>query len=312
MSDLISLGPGGEFDRIRAIWRRLGDRVQGAGDDCALLAIGGERVAMSIDVSVEHEHFETGWMSLEEIGYRSAAASLSDLAAVAAEPVAVLVSLGVPKELPFDAAPDLMEGVGRAAHAVGANVAGGDLVKSDRIIVDVAVVGRMVARALSRRGARPGDGLWVTGRLGGPGAALAAWKAGQEPEASARARFANPVPRVREAAWLRDHGATAAMDLSDGLLPDARHLSAASAVACEVDLDRIPLHPACLDPLDALVSGEEYELLVALPGDFGEAAAFARELDLDLTRVGSVKPGAGLTLWRGGRTIEVPRGFKHF
>jgi thiamine-monophosphate kinase len=309
-----ALGPGPEFDRIRGIWRRLGDAVVGAGDDCAIVEVGTERLALSTDLSVEGVHFRLGWMSPAEVGWRAAAAALSDLAAVAAVPTGVLVSLGVPDGWPEGHVADLMEGVADATRAVGAVVWGGDLIRSERVIVDVAVVGRLEGRPVLRGGAGVGDELWVTGSLGGPAAALLAWEAGTEPDQTARERFVHPVPRVAEAQWLRDHGATAMIDLSDGLAADATHLAAASQVRCTIDADRVPVHPAAPGALDALASGEEYELLLSLPAGPAEALSppFREQFGLALTRIGMVEDGEGVGVTHQGRPVEIANAFRHF
>jgi thiamine-monophosphate kinase len=306
-----ALGPGREFDRIRGIWRRLATR-DGLGDDCAVIEMDGKQLALSIDLSVQDVHFRMGWLTLLETGWRAAAAALSDLAAMAATPRGILVSLGVPPDWPDEHAAELMEGAAQAATAVGASVWGGDLVRSDKLIIDVAVVGDFAAAPVRRRGATAGDGLWVTGLLGGPRAALDAWNRGAEPEASARDRFAHPLPRVAEAAWLRDKGARAMIDLSDGLWADAQHISAASSVRCSIDLERVPRHPAVSDPLEALRSGEEYEVLVALPAGFAGDSEFRHRFQLPLTLVGTVEEGAGVTVRKDGKVIEVTGGFSHF
>jgi thiamine-monophosphate kinase len=306
------LGPGGEFDRIRAIWRRLGEQMSQAGEDCALVTIGNERLAISTDVTIEGTHFRKGWLAPEEVGWRAAAAALSDLAAVAAEPRGVMASLGVSPEWPEELVSEVMHGVGQAAAAVDAQLWGGDLVRSERLVLDVVVVGRAEAPVL-RSGAAPGEGLWVTGALGGPAAALAAWLAGGEPEQTARERFAHPRPRIAEALWLRDEGATAMIDLSDGLIGDAGHLAAASGVRCVIEDERVPVHPAA-SPRGALVGGEEYELLAALPRETDNelAAAFEDTFGIRLTRVGRVEEGQGVELLENGAPAALPGGFTQF
>jgi thiamine-monophosphate kinase len=307
----LALGQGGEFDRIRAIWSRLGSRAAPAGDDCAIVEVGAERLALSVDLAVEGTHFRPGWLRPDELGWRVAMAALSDLAAVAAEPLGVLVSLGVPSEMHDAFTVELMAGVADAAQTVGAVVWGGDLVRSDRIAADVAVVGR-APRPVYRAGAAPGDEVWVTGALGAPRAALRAWEDGREPDRDARERFARPAARVREAQWLAARGVRAMLDVSDGLLGDAGHLAAASGVAIEIESKRVPVHPAAGSPDDALVSGEEYELLAALPAGFAAASEFTAAHGVALTRVGRVTPGAGVTLLDGGRPVTPPAEFRHF
>ncbi len=308
--NLKPLGPGPEFDKIRAIWRVLGERAAGGGDDCAIVRVGTEQLAISTDLALEGVHFLAGWLEPAEIGWRAAAAALSDLAAVAAEPAGVLVSLGVPPERPDDFVAALMKGAGEVAGSVGAVVWGGDLVRSERVVVDVAVVGR-VANPVLRGGAAEGDLLWVTGRLGGPLAAVSVWQQGGVPEATVRARFARPHPRTREALWLAERGAQAMIDLSDGLVADAGHIAAASGVRCLIEADRVPVYPGTAAEM-ALVSGEEFELLLALSTAVDLSREFEQTFGLPLTRVGRAETGLGVSLWREGREVDLPVGFRHF
>ncbi|MDH4131314.1 MAG: AIR synthase related protein, partial [Gemmatimonadota bacterium] len=127
MNPSLDLGPGAEFDRIRSILRRLGDRAAGVGGDCALIPFGDGLLAVSVDLSIEGTHFRRQWLSLEEIGWRAAAGALSDLAAAGAEAIGILASVGVPRGAPAEDAESLMEGVGAAAASVGGVVLGGDL-----------------------------------------------------------------------------------------------------------------------------------------------------------------------------------------
>ncbi|HEV2751706.1 MAG TPA: thiamine-phosphate kinase [Gemmatimonadales bacterium] len=320
-TESLRLGAGGEFDRLRAIFARLGAGARGLGDDCALVTVAGRTLAISMDLSLEGVHFRTDWLSFREIGWRAAAAAISDLAADGAEPLGVLVSLGLPVrgrgrgKRRADPATEIMAGVGAAARNVGAHVLGGDLVRSPRYLVDVCAFG-LAARPLRRSGARPDDGVWVTGRLGGAGLALAAFKArrAKRLRAATRRRFTRLVPRIAAGRWLARPGRGHAMiDISDGLVGDAGHLAAASGVAIAIELERVPCWPGAT-PRDAVRSGEEYELLVALPRGFRErnARAFRRATGLPLTRVGVCTAGHGLRIMENGRLITPPRGFDHF
>lgn len=275
----------------------------------------------STDVSVEHVHFERDWLSLDEIGYRSTAAALSDLAAQGADPDAVLVAVGAPGETPASEFAELMGGAGRAAADSGAHVVGGDLSRSAQWIVAVTVIGH-AERPVFRSGAASGDGLWVTGVLGGARAALESFRSGHAPEPDARIRFASPVPRIGAGRWLAAHGAHAMLDLSDGIAADAGHLASASGIEAEIVLEQLPLHHAAVtvalelraDPvIFAAKGGEDYELLVALPDSFGDAgaAAFEQATGLTLTRVGTCHRGSGVRLdFRGSRLALT--GFDHF
>jgi len=153
------------------------------------------------------------------------------------------------------------------------------------LTITVTVLGS-VSRALPRSGVAPGDTLYVTGRLGASGAALAAFEKGARPSPAHRARFARPTPRIREARWLAAHGARAAIDISDGLLAELSHLAAASQVRIALDSPRVPLFED-VSVADALNSGEEYELLVA--GSDLDVAQFEKELGVPLTAVATAR-----------------------
>jgi len=316
----LPLGPGTEFDRIRAIARTLGPAAGALGGDCAVVPEpSGSSLLLSTDVSVEEVHFRRDWLHPDEIGWRSAAAALSDLAAVGAEPLGLLAAVTVPRGSPERALTELMRGIGDAVTAVGGVVLGGDLSSGTVWAVAVTVVGR-AARPMSRRGARPGDGVWVTGALGGARAALETWRRGAEPAAEARCAFAHPLPRIRAGRWLADHGATAMLDLSDGLAGDSRHLAAASDVELELDLDLLPLAPSVRVAAAALgiaparfaaEGGEDYELLVTLPPEFARADELQGECGVPLTRIGAATAGSGVRLELGGVELTLA-GFDHF
>jgi len=312
------LGPGREFDRIRTMAERWKSLARGLGDDCAFVEVGGTTLAISIDLSVEGVHFRRDWLSPQEIGYRAAAAALSDLAAVAAEPTALLLALGAPEQEPEATLHAVADGVGEAVRHAGAVIIGGDLTRAPQLVVDCCVVGRCES-PVRRSGARPGDVLVVTGSLGGPLAALTAWQAGREPSPEARHRFARPEPRHQAAAYLARLGARAMIDLSDGLGGDLQHLLAASGVGARLDADRIPVHAAATreaqaagEPAWAFAarSGEEYELLAALP--VGTTEAVLRAAPVPLTVIGAVEAEPGARAFLGGVPVVLPRGFDHF
>jgi thiamine-monophosphate kinase len=316
-----ALGPGPEFDRIRSIARALGKRARDLGDDCALLPDGGGTLAISTDVSVEGVHFRLDWIDPAEAGWRATAAALSDLAAEAAAPIGVLSAVTVPGGAAEADLVALAEGIGEAAAAVGAVVIGGDLSTGPVWSVAVTVIGR-AKRPVTRAGAGPGDGIWVTGVLGGARAALEAWRRGEPPAEDARRAFAHPEPRIAAGQWLSEHGARAMLDLSDGLAGDAEHLAAASEVRIDLALEMVPVAAAAIAEskrLDlpvqqfAAEGGEDYELLVAMPEDFGAAGVreFEAACRIALTRVGTVTRGSGVRVELAGRRLAL-RGYDHF
>ncbi|MEO8636044.1 MAG: thiamine-phosphate kinase [Gemmatimonadales bacterium] len=317
----MKLGPGPEFDRIRMMLQRLGPDAESIGDDCAVIPEGVGSLVLSADLAVEGVHFRRDWLSLEEIGWRAAAAALSDLAAEGAAVVGVLASLGVPADAAVDAPADVMGGVHAAVRAVGGRVLGGDLSRGTHWLINITVLGRAV-RPVTRAGARPGDQLWVTGSLGGPRAGLAALLRGDTPSAEARAAFARPVPRVTCGQALARAGATAMLDLSDGLAGDAGHLAAASSLALHIQLLQLPIAGAVLSEATragvapavfGALGGEDYELLAVLPPSFGgsEAADVRRETGVALTLIGECRAGSGVHLLAGEKAVTL-HGFDHF
>jgi len=318
----MNLGPGKEFDRVRGIMARIAEitgEVPDLGDDCALIPLGSTTLAISIDNSLENVHFRADWLAFKEIGVRAAGSAMSDLAAEGATPLGVLVSLGVPPDGKngTDAAADIMAGVATVAHNLEARVLGGDLTRSERYIVDVCVIGE-VERPVRRSGAREGDGLWVTGYLGGAALALAQFRAGKPMPTALRNRYACPEPRIQAGRWLAGHGASAMIDISDGLAADAQHLAAASEVGIEINLEQIPRWED-VDAMAAVASGEEFELLCTMPPTFGDASvsAFRAETGLQLSRIGSCLRGAGgrrggVRLLDHNDPVPLPPGYDHF
>lgn len=317
----VSLGPGGEFDRIRAIAARLGDRAAGLGNDCAVLPEEPGLLVTSVDQNIEGVHFQREWLTLEELGWRAATAALSDLAAAGASCTGLLAAVSAPRGTDAEAIARLLEGVGDAVAAAGGRVLGGDLSASDRWSTAITVFGR-AAREVGRGGARPGDTVWVTGSLGGARAASAAWLHGRIPDPHARKAFVHPNARLAAGQWLAARGATAMIDLSDGLAGDAGHLAAASGVEIAIELERLPVLPEVLaearaageEPeIFAAQGGEDYELLVCLPSrltlDLAEQCLL--ETGTRLSRVGQVLPGAGARLTLEGRPV-ILESYDHF
>ena len=320
-----SFGPGSEFDLIRRLAGSAGSLPEGVrlgpGDDCAVLEGG---VVVSSDLSVEDIHFRRAWIDLQEAGYRAAAGALSDLAAMGAEPLGILLSMALAPEEAEEAAPALQAGAREACAREGIQILGGDLSRSPGpAVLDVVVLGRTEAPLL-RSGSLPGDELWVTGWLGGSGAAVHQWTSGVDPSPTLRDAFSRPHPRIREIRWLRErtdiHGC---IDLSDGLAGDAGHLAAASGVAVTLDTESLPIHPAlaqegfespaCLH--FALRGGEDYELCFsASPGTLDEHVPNFREaFGIPLSRIGLIEEGVGEVLLNtDGSRIHLDGGFSHF
>ena len=316
------LGGGGEFELIRRFIAEDGpmphDVLIGPGDDAAVLEGGW---VISTDMAVEDVHFRRSWLTDREIGYRAAAAALSDMAAMAANPVALLLSTAAP----LGGAVDLEEinaCVRAMAATVGACVIGGDVSRSPGpLMLDVVALGR-AGWPVQRDGAEPGDHVWVTGSLGASAAAVHIWQSGAEPTPELRARFAVPVPRVEAARCLVEQEVVDAMiDLSDGLAGDLAHIAAASGVEITIETDRVPVDDLVVealgpdDALDlALHGGEDYELCFVTDPDVVDVGYFAERYGLRVTRVGTVAVGDGVWLRSadGTRTEASAGGFDHW
>lgn len=318
MTGPLAMGSGAEFDRVREIALALGDAAGALGDDTAVIPAGDGTLLVSTDVSVEGVHFRREWMEPEDIGWRATAAALSDLAAAAALPAGITIALTVPADaVPHDAV-RVMRGVGNACRACGTKVLGGDLSSGAAWSLAVTVFG-YAPSPMSRRGARVGDGVWVTGWLGGAHAALQEWAAGRVPDAGVREAFVNPLPRLAAARWLAEHGATSMIDLSDGVAGDAEHVAAASDVRLEIEIDALPLAPGVpavasrhgADPvMYGAAGGEDYEILCTLPPGFAGGEACLIETGIPLARIGAVHAGRGAALLRNGVGVDV-RSFRH-
>ena len=330
---LREIGEFGFIDRIAALTVDDPRVVAGIGDDAALLDLGGpELVAVSTDAMLQHRHFRLDWLSPEEIGRRAVAGALSDLAAMGAAPIAVFCTAGMPPDYPVDDADALLRGVARGAEATGAVLAGGDLIASDRILLDVMVIGQVPrGQQLTRDGARPGQLLAVTGSLGGPAAVVAALSEvppeqlrGEAWEA-ARRRFARPEPRISAGRAIAASGlVSAAIDISDGLVQDAGHIASRSDARALLEAARVPISAGCVKlaaMLDgdatalALAGGEDFELLVALDEpDLAALSELPEVREVGLTVVGRLEEGQGAVAVDGaGEEIDLPGvGWNHF
>jgi thiamine-monophosphate kinase len=296
-----------ELELVRLIHARAprphGGVVLGIGDDCAVFRPGGRRedLLFTTDMLIEGVHFLREAHPAEAVGWRALARGLSDIAAMGGRPRFCLLSLALAPwtDRPWQDA--YFRGFLRLALQAGATLVGGDLGHAERVMCDVVVCGSAPqGKWLRRDGARPGDGIYVSGSLGASALGLrkrrgAAWRQHLWPE-----------PRLELGRLLRTRlKATAAMDLSDGLSLDLHRLCRASRVAAE--LDDVPIFRGAT-PEDALHGGEDYELLFTLRP---RTRVPARLAGLELTRIGTIvkgKPGAVLL---AGRPLP-PRGYDHF
>lgn len=270
----------------------------GPGDDAAIFASPEGSTVATTDALVENVHFRDGWLSAEELGLRALATNLSDLAAMGATPTRILLSLILPETLSVDTAEALTMAVAAEARNQGAILAGGNLSRGSELSVTITALGRLEGPALLRSGASADELLVVTGNLGDAALAVHLWESGEIPGPALREKFARPKPRLRAGQVLSRAGATAAIDISDGLMADLNHLCRASGVGAIVERESLPRSQA-VEKKDqsgsdfAANGGEDYELLVTLP----------RSLDRDLAKLAG-QCGIGLSVI--GRTTKDP------
>jgi thiamine-monophosphate kinase len=336
-----------EFDLIHTLHRRHSHRtpsiIRGIGDDAAVIASpAGQWTVLTTDLLTEGVHFDLRTATMDDIGFRAAAANLSDIAAMGATPQYLLVSLAIPRTGSSRHVHRLYRGMMAACRPHHVRLVGGDTSASDSgWFLSLTLTGTVPPRkALFRGGARVGDSLYVTGTIGDSLAGLRLLneppvRASRRPRAVSFAtrhrkfligRHLRPTARVAEGRWLSAHRfATSAIDISDGLAGDLRHICEESHVGVELNVSALPLSPACrsyaaarkLDPVDlALTGGEDYELLfTAAPRQRLQLERSAGERGFSLTCIGKVHPhryGIQALSPQGTRYRLTNRSYEHF
>jgi thiamine-monophosphate kinase len=305
----------GELALVDAITARLGEPgrlLLGPGDDAAVVAAPDGRVVATTDVLVEGRHFKRDWSTARDVGARAAGANLADVAAMGAVPTALLVALAVPADREVEWVLDLADGLAEEAATAGTVVAGGDVVRSDVTTVSVTALGSLEGRdPVTRSGARPGDLVAVAGRLGWAAAGLAVLSRGfRSPRALVDA-YRRPAPPYAEGPRAATLGATAMVDVSDGLVADLGHVARASGVAVSVSSDAFHVPQEFRDTARAL-NADPLHWLLGGGDDHALAATFPPDVDLPMawSVVGRVEQGDGVTVDGGAWTG--PAGWEAF
>lgn len=319
----MKLGELGEFGFLTRLARVVprGKRVLiGIGDDAALVRASGGRLLLTTDALVEDVHFRLGWDSPGGLGARAFAVNASDIAAMGGVPRFALLALGIPPETQVESLDALLRGFVRAARRTGCDLVGGNLSRAPLWTITVTLAGEPVGRPLERSGARPGDGIWVSGTLGRAARARELLLDAGAAQVSPRATlpFRRPTARLELGCLLaKRRFATSAIDVSDGLLQDLGHLCRASGVGARIDARSVPADGAGAgDPRRALElaleGGEDYELLFTVPPR--REASLRREAASRprLTRIGEIVPGRSIELIHGEGLRLRQGGHDHF
>jgi thiamine-monophosphate kinase len=304
----------GEFGLVGALTELYpqGEHVLlGPGDDAAVVSVPDGRVVVSTDLHVDTRHFRRDWAGGVDIGHRVAAANLSDLNAMGGTATALTVGLAAPSDLPVAWALDLARGIVEECGLVGASVVGGDLTSADQVVVAVTALGGVDGAPVTRGGARPGDVVALAGRQGWAAAGLAVLARGFRSPRKLVEAYRRPEPPYAAGPQALGLGATAMIDVSDGLVADAGHLAVASRVSLDLRSDAFEVAEPLVavgaalgaDPLRfVLTGGDDHPLLATFPA--------GTDLPEPWRVVGTVGEGEGVSV--DGAPYDGPGGHAHF
>jgi thiamine-monophosphate kinase len=307
---LADVGEFGLISQLVALFPQGEHVLVGPGDDAAVLRVRTGHVVVSTDLLVEGRHFRRDWASAEDVGHRAAAQNLSDVNAMGGTAHSLTIGLGAPGELPVQWAVDFARGFADECSLVGASVVGGDLTRADEVVIAVTVIGACTQAPVLRSGAEPGQVLAIAGRQGWSAGGLAVLGRGfRSPRVLVEA-YRRPEPPYAAGPAAAAAGATAMIDVSDGLVADAGHIAEQSGVAIDLRSAAFevpePLHAVAAatgsDPLQLILGGGEDHCLIA--------TFDAGSVPDGWTEVGTVRDGEGVTV--DGAAYDGPTGWTHF
>jgi thiamine-monophosphate kinase len=311
--DDATVSEAGEFpliERLRDVFPQGEQVLVGPGDDAAVLRIRTGHVVVSTDVLVEGRHFRRDWASAADIGHRAAAANVSDINAMGGRAHSLTIGLAAPRDLPAAWAVEFAEGFAEECSLVGASVVGGDLASADSLVVAVTVLGACTQSPVLRSGASAGEVLALCGRQGWAAGGLAVLGRGfRSPRVLVEA-YRRPEPPYDAGPAAADAGATAMIDVSDGLLADAGHLAGQSGVAIDVRRDAFEI-PEPLQAVAAAIGTDPLQLILGGGDDHSLLATYpSPEVPEGWTVIGTVAEGSGVTV--DGAPYDGPTGWAHF
>ncbi|WP_436699232.1 thiamine-phosphate kinase [Nocardioides sp. BYT-33-1] len=313
LADLGEFGLIGRIGEIVAATAPGEDVLLGPGDDAAVLRVRKGHVVVSTDVMVEGRHFRRDWVDAVDVGHRAAAQNLSDVNAMGGRAQWLTVGLAAPADLPAQWALDFTRGFAEECASVGAGLVGGDVTRADEIVVSVTVLGACTVSPVLRSGAAPGDVLALCGRQGWSAGGLAVLGRGFRSPRVLVDAYRRPAPPYDAGPVAAEAGATAMIDVSDGLLAEARHLAEGSGVSIDVESGAFEIPEPLLavgqatgaDPLHfVLGGGEDHPLLATFPPGVA--------LPDGWTRIGTVSARGDLPVTVDGGAYDGPTGWTHF
>ena len=309
-----TLADTGEFGLISELVKLFGTDehvLVGPGDDAAVLRIKHGHVVVSTDMVVEGRHFRRDWASAEDVGHRAAAQNISDVNAMGGTARHLTIGLAAPADLPVQWALDFARGFAAECDKVGAHVVGGDLTRSDQLVIAVTVLGQCTTSPVLRSGAGPGDVLALVGRQGWAAGGLAVLGRGfRSPRVLVEA-YRRPEPPYAAGKLAAEAGATSLIDISDGLLAEAGHLAEASGVAIDVRRGAFEI-PEPLQAVGAALGADPLEFILGGGDDHALLATFPDIASVPggWQVVGAVHEGEGVTV--DGGPYDGPTGWTHF
>ncbi|WP_296607088.1 thiamine-phosphate kinase [Nocardioides sp.] len=309
-----TLSDAGEFGLIRALVDLFpqGEQVLvGPGDDAAVLRVRHGHVVVSTDLMVEGRHFRREWADAADVGHRAAAQNLSDVNAMGGRATSLTVGLAAPADLPVQWALDFARGFAEECSLVGASVVGGDLTRAEEIVIAVTVLGSCTQAPVLRSGARPGDVLALRGRQGWAAGGLTVLGRGFRSPRKLVEAYRRPEPPYDAGPEAAEAGATAMIDVSDGLLADAGHVAADSGVAIDVRTAAFEI-PEPLQAVAAALGAEPMQFILGGGDDHALLATFpdVASVPAGWSVIGAVTEGEGVTV--DGAAYDGPTGWTHF
>lgn len=309
-----SLGDVGEFGLIAALTPifEQGEQVLiGPGDDAAVLRIKTGHVVVSTDLMVEGRHFRRDWVPAKDVGRRAAAQNLADIAAMGGTAHSLTVGLAAPADLPVSWVLDFARGFAAECALVGASVVGGDLTRADQVIIAVTVIGACTQAPMLRSGAQPGDVLAIRGRQGWAAGGLAVLTRGFRSPRLLVEAYRRPEPPYAAGPEAAMAGATAMIDISDGLVAEVGHLATGSGVAIDIRSEAFEI-PEPLQAVGAALGADPLRFILEGGDDHALLATFASAAAVppQWVVIGSVSEGEGVTV--DGEKYDGVAGWSHF